>query len=132
MNQRRKSFNTVNSGPNKNRVQIPDCQHHHLDNMTNRLRERRSTRFSELSTSKDTSKTSNVKTVTTTSKQPNTKSRFREAQHSLDAIKKNLQKAWKNKEFTKEDMEKAEADWKFEAMCSGEAYYEYGKWKWRY
>ncbi|CAP30899.1 Protein CBG11803 [Caenorhabditis briggsae] len=122
MDQRRKSFKTVYNGSDENRVQTPE-----------------------------TANTSNVRTVTNTLKQPNTeystkdrqalkkliialgnKSRFQEAQNSLEAIEKNLQKARKNRESTEEDMEEAEAEWKFEAMCSGEAYYEDGKWKWRY
>ncbi|CAP30912.1 Protein CBG11822 [Caenorhabditis briggsae] len=206
MDQRRKSFKTVYNGSDENRVQTPDHQHHDSDNMSSRLRERRSTRFGELSTAKETANTSNVRTVTNTIKQPNTeystkerqalkrliialgnkyaetivlhrkasmevgklesqkkeqknkilqlktlqkthkhgrnihnrsysdsfRRRFQEAQNSLEAIEKNLQKARKNRESTEEDMEEAEAEWKFEAMCSGEAYYEDGKWKWRY
>ncbi|CAO4384555.1 unnamed protein product [Caenorhabditis nigoni] len=206
MDQRRKSFKTVNSGSDENLVQVPDRQHHDSDNTSSRLRDRRSTRFGELSTSHGISNTSNVKTVTKPIKEPNfelsTKDRqalkrliialgnkygetivlhekasmevekleheknkqekeiqklkrlqkknshgrnfqnrsyadsfrsdYQKAQDSLDEIKKNLQKAKKIKACTGEDMEEAEADWKFEAMCSGEAYYEDGKWKWRY
>ncbi|CAO4384577.1 unnamed protein product [Caenorhabditis nigoni] len=151
MDQRSKSFKTVYSGSDENRVQTPDRHHHDSDNMSSSLRERRSTRFGKLSTSNDTSNTSNVKAVANTLKEPNTelstkdrqalkrliialgnKSNFQTAQDSLDEIKKNLQKACENQEVTKENMEEAEADWKFEAMCSGEAYYEDGKWKWRY
>ncbi|CAR99653.1 Protein CBG26807 [Caenorhabditis briggsae] len=52
MDQRRKSFKTVYNGSDENRVQTPDHQHHDSDNMSSRLRERRSTRFGELSTAK--------------------------------------------------------------------------------
>ncbi|UMM40775.1 hypothetical protein L5515_017291 [Caenorhabditis briggsae] len=72
MDQRRKSFKTVYNGSDENRVQTPDRQHHDSDNMSSRLRERRSTRFGELSTAKETANTSNVRTVTNTIKQPNT------------------------------------------------------------
>ncbi|CAO4384514.1 unnamed protein product [Caenorhabditis nigoni] len=205
MDQRRKSCRTVCSRSDENRVQTPDRHHHVSDNMSSRLRERRTTRFGESSAAKDASNTSNVKAVTNTIKEPNTKysskdrhalkklinilgnkyaetielhkkasmevgklktekekeekeiqrlktlqkkhshgrnfqnrsyadsfrSAYQKAQDSLDAIKKNFQKAKKIKESARDDMEEAEAEWKFEAMCSGEAYYEDGKWKWR-
>ncbi|PIC12680.1 hypothetical protein B9Z55_028207 [Caenorhabditis nigoni] len=72
MDQRSKSFKTVYSGSDENRVQTPDRHHHDSDNMSSSLRERRSTRFGKLSTSNDTSNTSNVKAVANTLKEPNT------------------------------------------------------------
>ncbi|PIC53763.1 hypothetical protein B9Z55_003326 [Caenorhabditis nigoni] len=57
--------------------------------------------------------------------------RIQEKQEGLKKIQKRLKKALKVEESAKDEMEEAEASWKFEAMCSGEAYQEDGQWKWR-
>ncbi|PIC53780.1 hypothetical protein B9Z55_003336 [Caenorhabditis nigoni] len=62
---------------------------------------------------------------------PALQKRIQEKQEGLKKIQKRLKKALKVEESTKDEMEEAEAFWKFEAMCSGEAYQENGQWKWR-
>ncbi|CAO4363092.1 unnamed protein product [Caenorhabditis nigoni] len=62
---------------------------------------------------------------------PALQKRIQEKQEGLKKIQKRLKKALKVEESAKGQMEEAEASWKFEAMCSGEAYYEDGQWKWR-
>ncbi|CAP20845.1 Protein CBG24177 [Caenorhabditis briggsae] len=54
-----------------------------------------------------------------------------EKEEALKRIQKQLKKVLKVEESAKYEMEEAEASWKFEAMCSGEAYQEDGQWKWR-
>ncbi|PIC20529.1 hypothetical protein B9Z55_025699 [Caenorhabditis nigoni] len=49
----------------------------------------------------------------------------------LENIDNQLKKAFEAEKLAKDDMEEKEADWKFEAMCSGEAYQQDGQWKWR-
>ncbi|CAO4375298.1 unnamed protein product [Caenorhabditis nigoni] len=62
---------------------------------------------------------------------PALQKRIQEKQEGLEKIQKKLKKALKVEESKKDEMEEAEASWKFEAMCSGEAYQENGQWKWR-
>ncbi|CAO4386910.1 unnamed protein product [Caenorhabditis nigoni] len=46
-------------------------------------------------------------------------------------IENQLKKAVEAEKLAKDDMEEAEAMWKFVAMSSGEVYQENGIWKWR-
>ncbi|PIC53783.1 hypothetical protein B9Z55_003339 [Caenorhabditis nigoni] len=62
---------------------------------------------------------------------PALQKRIQEKEDGLKKIQKRLRKALKVEESAKDEMEEAEAEWKFEAMCSGEAYQEKGEWKWR-
>ncbi|PIC36433.1 hypothetical protein B9Z55_015425 [Caenorhabditis nigoni] len=62
---------------------------------------------------------------------PALQKRIQKKQEGLKKIQKKLKKALKVEELKKDEMEEAEASWKFEAMCSGEAYQEDGQWKWR-
>ncbi|CAO4363090.1 unnamed protein product [Caenorhabditis nigoni] len=62
---------------------------------------------------------------------PELQKRIQEKQEGLKKIQKRLKKALKVEESAKDQMEEAEASWKFEAMCSGEAYQEDGQWKWK-
>ncbi|PIC36436.1 hypothetical protein B9Z55_015428 [Caenorhabditis nigoni] len=62
---------------------------------------------------------------------PALQKRIQKKQEGLEKIQKKLKKALKVEESKKDEMEEAEASWKFEAMCSGEAYQEDGQWKWR-
>ncbi|PIC53782.1 hypothetical protein B9Z55_003338 [Caenorhabditis nigoni] len=62
---------------------------------------------------------------------PALQKRIQNKQEELKKIQKRLRKALKVEESAKDEMEEAEASWKFEAMCSGEAYQENGQWKWR-
>ncbi|PIC13667.1 hypothetical protein B9Z55_027539 [Caenorhabditis nigoni] len=57
--------------------------------------------------------------------------RIHETSQIIRANEEDIKNALEAEESTKDDMEEAEAEWKFEAMCSGEAYYENGEWKWR-
>ncbi|CAP20847.1 Protein CBG24179 [Caenorhabditis briggsae] len=57
--------------------------------------------------------------------------KIQEKEEAHKKIQKQLKKALKVEESAKDAMEEAEASWKFEAMCSGEAYQENGQWKWR-
>ncbi|UMM40777.1 hypothetical protein L5515_017292 [Caenorhabditis briggsae] len=57
--------------------------------------------------------------------------RIRETFELIRASEEDIKRALETEESTKDDMETAEAEWKFEAMCSGEAYYKNGEWKWR-
>ncbi|CAO4384585.1 unnamed protein product [Caenorhabditis nigoni] len=74
----RRTTDTDNGQPKNGRTtdngqRTTDYRHHHdSNNISSRLRERRSTRFGELSISNDTSNTSNVKAVTKPIKEPNT------------------------------------------------------------
>ncbi|PIC36434.1 hypothetical protein B9Z55_015426 [Caenorhabditis nigoni] len=62
---------------------------------------------------------------------PALQKRIQKKQEGLEKIQKKLKKALKVEESKKDEMEEAGASWKFEAMCSGEAYQEDGQWKWR-
>ncbi|ULT81456.1 hypothetical protein L3Y34_011402 [Caenorhabditis briggsae] len=56
---------------------------------------------------------------------------IRETFELIRASEEDIKRALETEESTKDDMETAEPEWKFESMCSGEAYYKNGEWKWR-
>ncbi|ULU13879.1 hypothetical protein L3Y34_016406 [Caenorhabditis briggsae] len=57
--------------------------------------------------------------------------KIQEKEEAHKKIQKQLKKPLKVEESANDAMEEAEVCWKFEAMCSGEAYQEDGQWKWR-